>query len=93
MKAKKPNLNFNTKKLSTAAGRAKIRSAFNLMRINIEDLYPFLTQINNEEETNRLLHTKTESKVQLYILQGHDLASRDFGSDSDPYLMVKCGQF
>ena len=32
-----------------------------------------------------------EMEVRVYILEGHDFASRDIGSFSDPYLKVKCG--
>ena len=33
-----------------------------------------------------------EMEVRVYILEGHDFASRDIGSFSDPYLKVKCGK-
>jgi Ca2+-dependent lipid-binding protein len=29
--------------------------------------------------------------VRLYMIEGFDLASRDLGSESDPYLKIKCG--
>ena len=29
--------------------------------------------------------------IQLYVLEGYDFASRDIGSFSDPYLIVRCG--
>jgi len=30
--------------------------------------------------------------VRLYLLEGFDFSSRDLGSFSDPYIVVKCGQ-
>ena len=35
--------------------------------------------------------TKTQCVIQLYVLEAFDLASRDIGSFSDPYMYVKCG--
>jgi len=29
--------------------------------------------------------------VRIYMIEGFDLASRDIGSDSDPYLKLRCG--
>lgn len=29
--------------------------------------------------------------VRVYMIEGFDLASRDIGSDSDPYLIIRCG--
>lgn len=40
-----------------------------------------------------MLETKQKAKVHLYVLEGIGLASRDFGSPSDPYFTVTCGAF
>ena len=32
-----------------------------------------------------------ECTVRLYLLDGKQFASRDIGSDSDPYMIVRCG--
>ena len=34
----------------------------------------------------------TEAVVHLYLLSGYDLASRDIGGESDPYVIIKCGK-
>lgn len=34
---------------------------------------------------------QTKCVVRVYIIDGFNLSSRDNGSDSDPYLLVKCG--
>jgi hypothetical protein len=34
---------------------------------------------------------ETTCIVNLYILEGHEFASRDIASDSDPYLVISCG--
>jgi len=33
-----------------------------------------------------------EMEVRVYLLEGFDFASRDIGSFSDPYVVVKCGR-
>jgi hypothetical protein len=38
-----------------------------------------------------MLLQKTRCLVRLYVLEGFDLAQRDIGSFSDPYLKIKCG--
>jgi hypothetical protein len=36
--------------------------------------------------------TYNNATVRLYMIAGYDLASRDTGSDSDPYLRISCGE-
>ena len=38
-----------------------------------------------------LLTKNTDAIVHLYVIQGYDFASRDLGSPSDPYLIIRCG--
>lgn len=38
------------------------------------------------------LQTQTQAAIQLYILEAFDLASRDIGSFSDPYILVSFGE-
>ena len=38
-----------------------------------------------------LFNEKTKAKVRLYVLEGFNFAKRDLLSESDPYLIVKCG--
>ena len=37
------------------------------------------------------LATPQDCMVRLYLLEGFDFASRDIGSASDPYMVVRCG--
>lgn len=41
-----------------------------------------------ELEIMKEMQRRTKCTVELYILEGADLASRDIGSNSDPYLKV-----
>jgi len=38
------------------------------------------------------LQTQTQAAIQLYVLEAFDLASRDIGSFSDPYLLITFGE-
>ena len=38
-----------------------------------------------------MLSTQTPACIQLYVLECYDLASRDVGSKSDPYMFIQCG--
>jgi len=41
---------------------------------------------------NKQLQVKTKCMVRVYIIEGFDLAQRDVGSFSDPYLKIECGK-
>jgi hypothetical protein len=50
--------------------------------------------IQDEVQSNTItkkLQNPVQAAVQLYILEAFDLASRDIGSFSDPYLIVRFG--
>ena len=44
-----------------------------------------------EERITRQLLTQTQAAIQLYVLECFGLASRDVGSASDPYMVIRCG--
>lgn len=35
---------------------------------------------------------KTKAVVRLYVIEGFNFASKDIGSQSDPYLVISCGK-
>ena len=39
----------------------------------------------------RMLLKSNKMIVRVYMIEGFDLASRDIGGFSDPYLRLKCG--
>lgn len=63
------------------------------MEIYTDDLMDVYTLQYNEDFLLKQLHSTKACAVRLYVLEAFDLASRDIGSDSDPYLYVKCGSF
>ena len=44
-----------------------------------------------QSELQKRLNEKVVTKVKLYMLSGYNFAKRDLFSESDPYLIVKCG--
>lgn len=62
------------------------------MNIDNPALYEFFKDQSYEEMIKKQLLTKTNCKIQLYVLEGYDFASRDIGSFSDPYLKITCGE-
>jgi len=51
----------------------------------------FLKDQGSEEVVSRQLLTQSSCSIQVYILEMFSLASRDVGSHSDPYIVVRCG--
>jgi hypothetical protein len=39
-----------------------------------------------------MLLTSKQTIVRAYLLDGRQFASRDFGGDSDPYLIIRIGE-
>jgi hypothetical protein len=37
-----------------------------------------------------MLNNPKEAVVRVYMIDGFDISSRDIGSPSDPYLILKC---
>ena len=65
-----------------------------LEKIGIDNptLIEFMKDTSQDEIIKKQLLTQTDCKIELYMLEGFDLASRDIGSFSDPYLIVRCGK-
>mmetsp|Transcript_9294 Transcript_9294/g.6660 ORF Transcript_9294/g.6660 Transcript_9294/m.6660 type:complete len:253 (-) Transcript_9294:589-1347(-) len=55
------------------------------------DLIEFLQDQSYEELIKKQLVKQTPCTVEAYVLEGFDLASRDIGSFSDPYLKITVG--
>jgi hypothetical protein len=89
-KTRKP-INFNLEDLDTAEGK----NTFNLQLEDIGVAHLGLTKriadIDAGDSLKRLLLAKTKTIVRLYVISAYDLAKRDIGSDSDPYLRLTLG--
>ena len=47
--------------------------------------------LSKYEQLSKRLLSQQEVIVRVYILDLRNLASRDIGSESDPYIVLKCG--
>ena len=50
-----------------------------------------LADIQSDEILQKLLLKSSECIVRVYMINGYDLASRDIGGFSDPYVKISCG--
>ena len=88
----KSDLEFNS--VDEIASREKLeRFGVVLDSMNIDDprLLEFFKDASYDQIIRKQLCQQTPCKIELYMLEGFDLASRDIGSFSDPYLLVRCG--
>ena len=51
-----------------------------------------LMEIQQDELIKNMLMIRTRCFINVYLLSGHRLASRDIGSESDPYVVVELGE-
>lgn len=51
-----------------------------------------LANLESDETIKRLLLAQTKCIVRLYLIDGYNMASRDIGSPSDPYVKVTLGK-
>jgi Ca2+-dependent lipid-binding protein len=79
--------------LQSGQMRSITSAIFKDMKINFDGFMPFLAELATEKLIKNQLMQKTETVVELYLLDGFDFSSRDSGSESDPYLVVSCGNF
>lgn len=59
-----------------------------LAHLKLSDL---ISNLESDKILNRLLMTETKCIVRVYMICGKDLAKRDIGSESDPYLKISLG--
>lgn len=85
-------LEINLSKLDTMEGRAKFDVSIEKLGVGHLNITKHLVNIESDETLKRMLMSKAKCIVRLYMINAYDLASRDNGSFSDPYLKIKCGK-
>ncbi len=56
------------------------------------DIAKHIADLESEDTLKRSLMGDKKCVVRLYMVSGYDLASRDNGGFSDPYLIISCGR-
>lgn len=62
------------------------------MGLGEERILEYAQQQSYNSAITRALMQRKQCLIRLYIIEGFDLASRDVGSFSDPYLQIVYGQ-
>ena len=78
--------------IASAETLQKFSTLLDSMNIDDPRLIEFFKDASYDEVIKKQLLSKTPCKIELYVLEGFDFASRDIGSFSDPYLLVRCGK-
>src|SRR3569833_2538279 len=78
--------------LDTMEGRQKFEMQIEPLGIAHLQITKHLANLESDETLKRLLLSQTKCIVRVYMISGYDLASRDNGGFSDPYLKLTCGK-
>lgn len=77
--------------IASAEKLEKFSTLLDAMNIDDPRLIEFFKDASYDEVIKKQLLSQTPCLIQLYVLEGYDFASRDIGSFSDPYMIVRCG--
>lgn len=83
---------FRLDKLDSQEGRDKFKDQMDKIGIGHLELTKQLSELDADASLKRLLMCPTKCIVRVYMISGYDLASRDNGSFSDPYLIMQLGK-
>ena len=84
-------LELKLEKMDTMEGRQKFEFEMEALGVAHLNITKHLADLESDETLKRLLMSPTKCVVRVYILDAFNVSSRDNGSDSDPYLIVSCG--
>lgn len=86
-------LSLTRKDLESSENKHKLKRALMDLDLHSDLMMDSLLYQNEFDRLAELLSVRQSCVVRLYVLEGFDLASRDIGSASDPYLKITCGAF
>lgn len=74
------------------SGRRDFRALMHDMKLGHLRILRSLLDIQQDEMIKNMLMIRTRCFVNVFLLNGHHLAARDIGSESDPYVVVELGE-
>jgi len=86
------DFDLDLEKLETMEGRYQIKEQLDPLQVNHLNIVKILADIESDVILKRMLLKTTKCVVRIYMIEGFDLASRDIGGFSDPYLILKLGK-
>jgi len=72
------------------AARAKLMSKMRDLGIEHLKLTKHLCNLESEVILKKQLLDQKKCMIRAYVISGFDMASRDIGSASDPYIVIEC---
>ena len=85
------NFSLDLDELETIEGREKMEDKLEPLGIRHLKVTKILADIQSDEILQKLLLKSSECIVRVYMINAYDLASRDIGGFSDPYIKISCG--
>ncbi len=86
------DFDLDLEKLETMEGRYQIKEQLDPLQVNHLNIVNILADIESDVILKRMLLKTQKCIVRIYMIEGFDLASRDMGGFSDPYLILKLGK-
>ena len=78
--------------MDSAEGRSKFKGTMEQLGVAHLDVTKKLADLESDMTLDRLLKRIEKCTVRIYVISAFNLASRDNGGFSDPYLIVSCGR-
>lgn len=86
------DFDLDLEKLESMEGRHDMKQMLEPLQVNHLNIVDKLADIESDVILKRMLLKKSKMIVRIYMIEGFDLASRDMGGFSDPYLVLKLGK-
>lgn len=86
------DFDLDLEKLESMEGRYQIKEQLDPLQVNHLNIVNILADIESDVILKRMLLKTQKCIVRIYMIEGFDLASRDMGGFSDPYLILKLGK-
>lgn len=84
-------IHVKMERIDSMEGRQWFQTQLNKMGAGHLNITQHVADLESDETLKRMLMKQTKCIVRCYMISAYDLASRDNGSFSDPYLIINLG--